>query len=125
MHKFHKMEGSIVLPRFRMEYEVRLNDALENLGMAPAFDARRANFEHMRQKLPPGASIKIDEVKHKAFVEVNEEGTEAAAATSVGMVLTSMTPKRTFRMIVDRPFFCAIRDDRTGAILFMGSIVDP
>jgi serpin B len=59
-------------------------------------------------------------------VEVNEEGTEAAAATSVGMVATSYRPSsEPFRMIVDRPFFSAIRDNQTGSILFMGSIVDP
>jgi serpin B len=58
-------------------------------------------------------------------VEVNEEGTEAAAVTSIGMVLTSMMPQRSFSMVVDRPFFCAIRDSQTGALLFMGSIVDP
>jgi len=66
-------------------------------------------------------------VKHKTFADVNEEGTEAAAATSVEMSVTSVmrNPPKTFRMIVDHPFFCAIRDNRTGSVLFMGSIVDP
>ena len=67
----------------------------------------------------------IDEVKHKTFVEVNEQGTEAAAVTSVGMMRATFMPKKTFSMVVDRPFFCAIRDTQTGAILFMGAIVDP
>jgi serpin B len=58
-------------------------------------------------------------------VEVNEEGTEAAAVTSVGMMRASFIPNRSFSMVVDRPFFCAIRDNQTGAILFMGSIVEP
>jgi len=65
--------------------------------------------------------IFISRVLHNTFVEVNEEGTEAAAATVVEMMKSSL-PKR---MIVDRPFFCVIRDRETGAILFMGSIVNP
>jgi len=64
----------------------------------------------------------ISKVIHKAFVEVNEEGTEAAAATALTMVMGLM-PR--FRMIVDRPFFCAIRDNETGVLLFMGFVLDP
>jgi serpin B len=65
----------------------------------------------------------ISDVIHKTFVEVNEEGTEAAAATAVDMV-RGMPPRR-FTMIVDRPFFMAICDDRSGAVLFAGVIADP
>jgi hypothetical protein len=64
----------------------------------------------------------IDEVKHKTFVAVKEEGTEAAAVTVVGM---TKGVSGTMEMVIDRPFFCAIRDNGNGAILFMGSIVDP
>jgi serpin B len=69
--------------------------------------------------------LKIDEVRHKTFVEVNEEGTEAAAVTAVTMMRASFVSKRRFRMVVDRPFFCAITDNQSGAILFMGAIVEP
>ena len=62
----------------------------------------------------------LSRVQHKAVMEVNEEGTEAAAATGV-IGIRSMPPEFT----VDRPFFCAIRDNRTGTLLFMGAIVDP
>ena len=65
---------------------------------------------------------------HRAFVEVNEEGTEAAAVSAVHAVALSMRPTkppRTFEMIVDRPFFFAIRDDLTNTILFMGSVEEP
>ena len=72
-----------------------------------------------------GDRLRIDEVRHKTFVEVNEEGTEAAAVTSVGMMRASFTPKKIFSMVVDRPFFCAIRDERSGTILFMGAINNP
>ena len=123
MMKFVKRPGEIGLPRFKVEYEITLNEALKALGMGIAFDANRANFKGMADSRD---NIFISRVKHKTFCEVNEEGTEAAAVTSVEMRATSaMRPEQPFRMIVDRPFFYAIRDNQTGAILFMGSIIDP
>ncbi|WP_375509804.1 serpin family protein [uncultured Nostoc sp.] len=117
--QFSKQKGFIRLPRFKSEYDVTLNDALKTLGMEEAFSSK-ANFSGM------GKNLSISEVKHKTFVEVNEEGTEAAAATSVGIALTSLRQEpEPFQMIVDRPFFCAIRDNQTGRVLFMGSIIDP
>ena len=68
--------------------------------------------------------VAISKVIHKTFLEVNEEGTEAAAATAVEMT-RSLSRDPPFSMIVDRPFFCAIRDDDTGSLLFMGSIMEP
>lgn len=119
MARFNQREGFISLPRFKTDYEITLNQALKALGMGEAF-SNQANFAKM------GKNFAISEVKHKTFVEVNEEGTEASAATSVGMVATSYRPpSEPFRLIVDRPFFSAIRDNQTGSILFMGSIVDP
>ncbi|GAA6618945.1 serpin family protein [Scytonema sp. NUACC26] len=120
MTQFSKREGLVRLPRFKMDYDINLNNALAALGMSEAF-SNKANFSAM------GKNLKISEVKHKTFVEVNEEGTEAAAATSVGiMPLSARVPsKEPFSMIVERPFFCTIRDNRTGSILFMGSIVEP
>lgn len=121
MKKFSSRNGQIVLPRFKLEYDLTLNQALQALGMGVAFQDQ-ANFSNMTSK-----QVKIDEVKHKTFVEVNEEGTEAAAVTSIGIRATSALPREEepFKMVVDRPFFCAIRDNQTGTILFMGSIVDP
>lgn len=119
MPKFRQQEGFVRLPRFKMDYDITLNDALTTLGMGEAF-SNKADFSLM------GKNLAISQVKHKTFVEVNEEGTEAAAATSIGIVATSAMEKpQPFRMIVDRPFFCAIRDNQTGSVLFMGSIVDP
>jgi len=120
MKQFRTQPGSIQVPRFKLEYEVELKKALSALGMPIAFDARRATFDEL-STMP----TKIDQVKHKTFVEVNEEGTEAAAATSVGIVTTSMPMNEPFKLVVDRPFFCAIRDNQTGTVLFMGAIVDP
>ena len=123
MKSFSKTQGAIVLPRFKVEYEITMNDALKALGMEVAFDENRANFTGIFQG---GQNAFISKVKHKAFAEVNEEGTEAAAVTSTEMVVTSMpAQRRTFRMVVDRPFFFAIRDNKTGSVLFLGSIVDP
>ena len=122
MLRFREMQGDIVLPRFKLKYEANLNDTLKVLGMEVAFDDKRANFGNMCP-ISVNANVFIKKVKHKTFVEVNEEGTEAAAVTSVEMVLTGI--RKRFRMVVDRPFFCAIRDDKTGTVLFMGSIVEP
>lgn len=119
--RFADTEGSIQLPRFKLAYEATLNDTLKALGMDIAFSSK-ADFSAMCRA---ESHVRIDEVKHKTFVEVNEQGTEAAAVTSIGMMRASFMPKKTFRMVVDRPFFCAIRDTQTGALLFMGAIVDP
>lgn len=125
MSRFRDTEGSVSIPRFRLKYDIRLNQALQALGMGPAFDSQRADFSAM---LAPGSGaprIWIDEVKHKTYIDVNEEGAEAAAVTGVGMRMASFAPVRTFRMVVDRPFFCAIADDQSGLILFMGRVSDP
>jgi serine protease inhibitor len=117
---FGSMEGEVGLPRFKFEYEASLNDALTALGMGIAFDGNAADFSGMH---PTPPRLVISEVKHKTFVEVNEEGTEAAAVTSVEVGMTAMP--ETFSMIIDRPFFFAIADDLTGTILFMGSVTNP
>ena len=113
--KFRREDGSIEIPRFKIEYEVELNSTLIALGMAGIFDRSKADFSPMTDD-----NVAVDSVKHKTFVEVNEEGTEAAAVTS--MEVSFGVP---FQMNVDRPFFCAIQDHTTGTILFMGTIVDP
>jgi serine protease inhibitor len=110
-------EGTIALPRFKLEYQQKLNDVLTSLGMGIAFTPG-ADFSRMRA----GGGLWIDEVKHKTFVEVNEEGTEAAAVTSVGMV--DSVPD-IFQMRVDRPFVFVIRERHSGTVLFVGKIVDP
>jgi serpin B len=98
-----------------------LKAPLTSLGMTDAFDPSKANFAGM-SSAPPG--LFIGEGFHKAFVEVNEEGTEAAAATGVVVMPASMPPpKPVFR--ADHPFLFLIRDDATGAILFLGRIADP
>ncbi len=113
-------EGRLALPKFKLEYDITLNDVLKDLGMSVAFDPRAADFTGILSR----GQLYIDEVKHKTFVEVNEQGTEAAAATSVGIAITSVRPEG-FTMRVDRPFLFFIRDTGSGAILFAGRITNP
>jgi serine protease inhibitor len=120
MDSFLESEGSIALPRFKVEYGKRLNDALTALGMGIAFKASQADFSEMA----PIAPLWISRVLQKTYIDVNEEGTEAAAVT-YGGAMASCSPDEPFVMNVDRPFFFVIRDNRTGTLLFMGSIVDP
>jgi serpin B len=120
---FYRMSGEVVLPRFKLEYEASLNDALKAMGMADAFAPDRADFSKM---VKPPIQAYISEVKHKTFVEVNEQGTEAAAVTSTRVAMTAMpSPHEKFSIVADRPFLCAISDNTTGAVLFMGAIYDP
>lgn len=120
LNSFRVMEGEVGLPRFEFDFEISLNETLKTLGMGIAFDDEAADFSGMHP-IPP--RLYISEVKHKTFVAVNEEGTEAAAATSVEIAVTAMPEN--FTMIADRPFFFAISDDMTGTILFMGSVNEP
>ena len=113
----HGRQGNISMPRFKTEYEENLTETLKSMGMAIAF-AGNADFSGISE------GIFISYVKHKTYVEVNEEGTEAAAVTSVGMV-TSAAPAESFVMRVDRPFLFLIRDSRSGTILFLGKITYP
>jgi serpin B len=111
----------VVLPRFRMDSGFRLKAALASLGMTDAFDPARADFSGMTAD-PEG--LCIDEGFHKAFVDVNEEGTEAAAATGVVAVPVSVpAPKPVVR--ADHPFDFLIGDEVTGEIFFLGRLADP
>ncbi len=125
MRRFEPMAGHIRLPRFKLTCQAMLNSPLSQLGMALAFDPQRARFDAIS---PPPPAIWIGTVLHRAFVEVNEEGTEAAATTMAMMPLSSEYSRpriRTFEMIVDRPFFFAICDTFTNTILFMGAVEEP
>ncbi len=114
-------EGMLYLPRFKFAYSATLNPYLSALGMDICFSTQNADFSGISDEY-----LYINEVIHKAFIETNEEGTEAAAVTSVGMKTLSITPlSPKFTMRVDRPFLFAIRERQSGAILFLGKVVDP
>ncbi|MFD1144138.1 serpin family protein [Larkinella insperata] len=107
---------AIGLPKFTLEYEANLNDALSQMGMPTAFtDA--ANFTGISTK----EGLKVSYVKQNTFVAVDEKGTEAAAVTSIGVETTSMPPS----LICDRPFVVLITEKETGSVLFMGKIMNP
>jgi serpin B len=114
-------EELVTLPRFTMTQQFELGDTLSAMGMPDAFSGA-ANFSGMTGKRDFFISAAI----HKAFVDVNETGTEAAAATSIEMRATAMRyepPSIVFK--ADHPFLFLIRDTRTGSILFLGRVVDP
>jgi serpin B len=121
--KMSMTELELQLPKLKLDYgKKRLNDSLIRLGMGVAFNREFANLGGIASVDPERLFISF--VDHKAVVEVNEEGTEAAAVTSVGIKLTSYQIN-TRRFVVNRPYLFAIRDDRSGSILFMGKIIDP
>ena len=113
LKEYDLAELAIGVPKFEMEYENLLNDELKDLGLEIAFSAN-ADLGG----ISPGASLQISRVLQKTFIEVNEEGTEAAAATGVEVIETSAPPS----FIADRPFLYLIRDGYTGSILFIGRI---
>lgn len=122
MGGFRVQNGAISLPRFKIAYTKSLDSALSALGMAIAF-GDSADFRGM-SRLGEEPGISIADVLHKTFMEVNEEGTVAAAVTKVEMVARCLPPPP-FQMVVDRPFFCAIRDHETGVVVFAGVVVEP
>jgi serpin B len=107
------------MPKFKIESEFSLKDALSDLGMPVAF-TDQADFSGMDGK----RDLFIKDVVHKSFVDVDEAGTEAAAATGVIVGLTSM-PTEIKEMKIDHPFIFLIRDIQTGAILFIGRVMNP
>lgn len=117
-NSFYPENIELFLPKFKMEYDIKLKPNLSNLGMEIAF-TDRADFSKMIEN----GGVKIDDVIHKAFIEVNEAGTEAAAVTVVVIVETSVPILPTVN--VDHPFFFVIRDNKTNSILFMGKMMNP
>lgn len=121
LSQFQERKIWVQIPKFSLEYETGLIDTLTSLGMSIAFDEGRANFSRMASLEDIVGNLYIAKVKHKTFIEVNEEGSEAAAVTGIGIAVTSLPPQ----FIADRPFFFAIRDNETNTVLFMGTVVDP
>ena len=108
----------ISIPKFEFDTKYFMNDALSAMGMSTAF-TDSADFSGMTGK----DGLLISFVIHQAYVKVDEEGTEAAAATAVGVDVTSVSPRKEFR--ADNPFVFIIQEKETGNILFMGRVVDP
>jgi serpin B len=120
LDKMSRQKVKVFLPRFKLETDLSLAGYLKTLGMEDAFDENKANFSGMSETF-----LYITHVIHKAFVEVNEEGTEAAAATAVVMGTKSAMIDEPVTFRADHPFFFLIRDTASGSILFMGRMVNP
>lgn len=117
LSSFSESDIQLSMPKFKLEYDLTMNDVLKALGMEVAFDPLNADFTKINRL----GELYIDKVKHKTFVDVNEGGTEAAGVTSVGIGTTSVPPQ----MIVNRPFVFLIREKFSNTILFIGKIVEP
>ncbi|MFV0590906.1 MAG: serpin family protein, partial [Draconibacterium sp.] len=114
-----KLEYNVLLPKFKFKYEKKLNEYLQNLGMTDAFNDLKANFSNLSD-----SPTFISFVKQNTFVDVKEEGTDAAAVTTIGYVTTSAgggTPTIHF----DKPFIFAIRERTTNTLLFIGTVYNP
>jgi serine protease inhibitor len=121
---FSDEQGTLDLPKFRIDYSVELKQPLQDLGMSAAFDTNNADFSGISSKDP----LYISGALQKTFVEVKEEGTEAAAVTGLSFLPASgleIPPPNPFQMIVNRPFLFLIEDNQTRVILFMGVVCDP
>jgi len=127
--QYLRRSGTIELPKFELRAKYGLKGPLQSLGMRRAFDPHGAQLAGMFSPAPGQpltARFFISSVLQSIYWKVDEEGAEAAAVTSIGVRTTAVArPEQPFEMIVDRPFFCAIEDKRSGALLFVGAIYDP
>jgi serpin B len=120
LHAAKRQKVSVWLPKFKMTDQFQLGGVLAAMGMADAFDGSKADFSG----IDGTRELFLSAVVHKAYVDVNEEGTEAAAATGI-VFAASAAPMPSPEFRADHPFAFLIRDNTTGAILFMGRVVDP
>lgn len=117
-------KGNLALPKFTYETSFNLSGTLSTLGMERAFQPSAADFSGMYDTEAADAELFIQDVIHKAFIAVDEQGTEAAAATGVSVGIISTDPREPWELVVDRPFLFLIRDRKTNAIVFQGTVVD-
>jgi len=121
LSKLRQREVIVSIPKFKMTSQFSLASVLKSMGMTNAFNPGKADFSGMNGK----TDLFISAVIHKAYVDVNEEGTEAAAATAVTMKLTSVGPSQIPVFRADHPFLFLIRDNHSGSILFIGRVMNP
>lgn len=122
MTSFKPEKVAVQLPKFKVQFGRTLNPVLADLGIKAAFDRGRADFSKM---VPPPHHAFLSLVVQKTYMEVDEQGTEAAAVTAVAVAMASCMPQPPKQFVVDRPFLIALRNNISGEILFLGQIVDP
>jgi serpin B len=115
----------LALPRFHASFEANLVEPFAAMGMHLPFSVQTADFSGMTGKPPSEVPLAIDQIVHRAIIDVAEEGTEVAAATAVTVVGSAIRTEPPETFVVDRPFLFMIDDELTGAVLFEGRIVDP
>ncbi|GFN30494.1 serpin family protein [Paenibacillus xylaniclasticus] len=119
--RWTQLNGSIHLPKFKLDDSTKLNEALQSLGMKLPFDEMMADLSGMTGN----RNLVISDVRHKSVIEVDEEGTKAAAVTSIEAATTSLPPDEPFNMNINRPFYFIIEDLQSGVHLFVGSLYNP
>jgi serpin B len=119
--KFEYVEVRVTLPRFKLTSSFQLGKTLASLGMPDAFDSQTANFLGIASQ----ETLCLSDVVHRAYVDVNEKGTEAAAATGMVFAASAMTPAEPRVFNADHPFLFMIRDSASGALLFLGRVHNP
>jgi len=115
----------LALPKFKSSFTVQAKTSFQQLGMNKPFDQHSADFSGMTGHPPTEQPWFISQIIHRALIEVAEDGTEAAAATAVAGVKAAVAPSKSLAFHVDRPFLFYVIDNKTGAILFQGRVVDP
>lgn len=117
----------VALPKFEIDpsASLSLGDTLKKMGMPLAFDERKADFTPMFNPPDPEDRLHIAKVFHKAFIKLDEKGTEAAAASAVSMAKATSAPVDEGRFVADHPFLFLLRDEASGLIVFMGRVDDP
>lgn len=122
VHGARPMKVEVTMPKFCMTREIELKDMMTLMGMAEMFDEEKADFSGITDG---PEKLYVSKIYHKAFVDVNEEGTEAAAATAAIMMNRMMMPRPTPSFTVDHPFLFVITHCKSGAVLFLGKVTKP
>lgn len=123
LRKTQPEQIQLSMPKFKTEFSANLIPPFRSLGMTLAFDKDRADFSGITDSTRESDSIHISQIQHKTMIDVDEAGTEAAAATAVEFAKRAAPPRATVK--VDRPFYYLIADETSGAILFLGRLSDP
>ncbi len=122
MNAYESQNLDVQLPKFKMSFGRELNSTLKGMGIKQAFSADAADFSKL--VTPPHKAF-ISLVVQKTYMDVNEQGTEAAAVTAIAVASARAMTVAPKPFIVDRPFVIALRNNVTGELLFLGQIVDP
>jgi serpin B len=121
---YQKIEvGDFRLPRFKISFGFEASNILKGLGLVLPFSAAGDLTEMVDSQL--GQNLYVSSIFHKSFIEVNEEGTEAAAASAAVISLRGLPRNEKIDFVADHPFLFLIREDLTGTVLFIGHVVNP